>query len=631
MEMSRRKFVAVAGGCAALGLKGLFLGAAEDEREVERAVTLCICGATPGGLAAAISAARHGSTVVVVEPAGQIGGLLTSGLSWSDFRTFESLSGVFQDFADRVEQYYVERYGADSEQVTACFRGTHGEPHVNKRVLEEMLSEHNGIRVVLQHTLADVELSDLSGLERIERVIFTPNTGGGTLKIEAHMFIDATYEGDLLAQAGVDYHVGREGRQQFGESLAGDEQGRADAQVQGYNYRYVLTDMPENRVMCQQPAGYDREDFVGVLQHLGPGGIEETISGGHRGIFRTHLPLLPNRKADVNDTPHAPVRLSMPDINDEYPDGDPATRLRIVGQHGYYHQGLLYFIQNDDQVPKAVQRQARQWGFCKDEFAENNHLPPLLYIREARRMIGQHVFTEHDTQAVEGDIRSPLQRTSIGIGDYTLNCHGTGREGSRYEGRHVGEFYKSTAPFQLPFGMLISTTHANLLVPVACSASHVGFSAIRLEPTWAALGQAAGLAAHLAANKGVPVQEVDVEKLQELLNGDGAKTIYVTDVEPDDPEFAAVQYFGVRGAFHGLRNPAEQDPPQAELIYGQYIKARPWHEAELEKPITASLAQRWLALVSSAVTVPAELNSDRAADSLVTRGAFLKRLYEAIK
>ncbi|MEX2381405.1 MAG: FAD-dependent oxidoreductase [Opitutales bacterium] len=218
----------------------------------------------------------------------------------------------------------------------------------------------------------------------------------------------------------------------------------------------------------------------------------------------------------------------------------------------------------------------------------------------------------------------------MGIGDYTLNCHGTEREGSRYEGRHVGEFYKSTAPFQLPYGMVISKTHANLLSPVACSASHVGFSAIRLEPTWAALGQAAGLAAHLAASRGVPVQEVDVEQLQELLNGDGAKTIYVTDVEPGEPEFAAVQYFGVRGAFHGLRNPAEQDPPQAELIYGQYIKARPWHEAELEKPITPPLARRWLALVPSGVSVPDEMSPDRTTDLSVTRGAFLRRLYETV-
>lgn len=189
MEMTRREFVAVAGGCATLGLKGFSLGVAEGEREAGRTVTVCIYGATPGGLAAAISAASHGSTVVVVEPSGQIGGLLTSGLSWSDFRTFESLSGVFRDFTHRVEEHYIERYGAGSDQVTACFRGTHGEPHVNKQVLEEMLSEHDGIRVVLQQTLADVEESDQSSLRRIERLIFRQSAGGSTLNIKANMYI----------------------------------------------------------------------------------------------------------------------------------------------------------------------------------------------------------------------------------------------------------------------------------------------------------------------------------------------------------------------------------------------------------------------------------------------------------
>ncbi len=202
----------------------------------------------------------------------------------------------------------------------------------------------------------------------------------------------------------------------------------------------------------------------------------------------------------------------MPDINDAYPSGDAQMRAEIVRQHFYYNVGLLYFLQNDAAVPKAIQADAKSWGFCKDEFESTGGMPEQLYIREARRLVGQHVFTENDTRQLSGDARSKLQSDSIACGDYVHNCHGTGRTGTRFDGQHQGEFYKPVPPYQIPYGVIVPTKTANLLIPVACSASHFGFGALRLEPIWCSLGQAAGEAAALAIETSTSVQAVDRSK-----------------------------------------------------------------------------------------------------------------------
>lgn len=556
---------------------------------VEETTDVCVYGATPGGIAAAVSAAKGGRRVTLVEPTSLIGGMMTNGLSYTDFRSFESLSGFFWEFARRVEQHYVKAYGANSEQVKASWRGTHGEPKVNLLIFEQMLAEQK-VRVIKAHTLQSLTTSDWqAGRRRIATATFRHATGA-TLTLAARMFIDGSYEGDLMAMAGESYHVGRESRAQYGEPLAGDAEGQADGQVQGYNFRFVMTKDPANKVMPQAPAGYKREDFVDVLPHFTSGRLKKVFDDGRAGIFRAHLPLLPNGKADVNDTPHAPVRLSMPDINDAYPDGDPATRRHIYLQHHYYNVGLLYFLQNDRAVPEAIRADARAWGWCKDEFTDTAHIPPQLYIREARRMVGQYVFTGNDTKQAEGDARTLLHADSIAMGDYIHNCHGTGRTGTRFNGENTGEFFYSIAPYQIPYGVIVPQKTANLLVPVACSASHFGFSALRLEPIWASLGQAAGWAAALALHEKTSVQQVNVTTLQARLHADHSATIYVSDVPPDAPDFAAVQWFALRGGLHGL---AANNQPKAEFITGQYSKAHPGHTARLDQSLDEALRTRW--------------------------------------
>jgi hypothetical protein len=579
-----------------------------------KAQDVIVYSATPGGIAAAVSAAKGGREVLLIEPTDRIGGLLTSGLSYSDFRSFEALTGFYHDLARRVVEHYTERYGADSAQVRDSFRGVLAEPRVNLRVLEKMIAELPDITVVTGERLLEVETGPYQMGRRSLLSLTTVSASGETTTHRGKFFIDGSYEGDLMAAAGESYHVGRESRAQYGEPMAGDAQGRADGQVQGYNLRLIMTQVEEKKLMAEAPEGYDREDFVGVLQHFESGKLKKVFDSGHHGIYRAHLPLLPNGKTDVNDTPHAPVRLSMPDINDAYPEASHEERQEIIRAHFYYNVGLLHFLQHDDAVPAAIREDARSWGWCRDEFTETGGLPPKLYIREARRMVGQHVFTGNDTTQLPDDARGVLHRDSIAIGDYVHNCHGTGREGTRYEGKHSGEFYKPVPPYQIPSGVIIPQKTVNLLVPVACSASHFGFGALRLEPIWSSLGQAAGWAAHVALDQAVPVQEIDIPRLQSLLHGDRSATIYVSDVPPDHPDFAAVQWFGTLGGLHGL---APADQPKPVPIVGQYTQAHPGHAAGLELLLEKKLRERWQELVP----LEEAISADR-------RGEWIRRAFE---
>lgn len=552
-----------------------------------------VYGATPSGISAAVSAAKGDHSVLLVEPTDRIGGMVTCGLSNTDFRSFESLTGFFFDFSQRVQAHYEQRYGKNSEQAKAAFRGTHGEPSVNLRVLQAMLAEHPTITVVKKHEIARVETSDfVRGRRRIVSASF--RVGEEFRTLTARVFIDASYEGDLMALAGEPYHVGRESRDQYGEPMAGDADGNADGQVQGYNLRLIMTTDKSNMRETPAPDGYNREDFVGVLPVFASSRLKRVFAADRSGIFRAHSPWMPNNKTDMNDTPHAPVRLSMPDINDAYPDGDRETRRRIVQQHYYYNLGLLYFLQNDEAVPPAIREDARRWGFCRDEFEQTGGISPQLYIREARRLVGQHVFTGRDTRQADGDARSILHKDSIAIGDYVHNCHGTGRTGTRYNGKHDGEFYKPIPPYQIPYGVIVPTKSENLLVPVACSASHFGFGALRLEPIWCSLGQAAGRAASLSLHDNVAVQNVNVPKLQRQLHADRSATIYVSDVPPTSPDFAAVQWFGAQGGLHGL---APSGQPRAKHITGQYNEPFPGHAAKLDKRLDKPTSGKWQTLL----------------------------------
>lgn len=543
-----------------------------------------VYGGTPAGIAAAVAAADDGESVVLVEPTSRIGGLVTSGLSHTDFHAREGLTGAYLQFARKVEAHYVSKYGRDSQQVRDCFGGAFAEPHVNLAVFEAMLAERKAIRVVTRTRLDKVEHHGGA----IKSVTFMMSDGM-PLVCTADVFIDASYEGNLMAGAGVPYRVGREGREEYGESLAPE---KADKQVQAYNFRFIMTTEPRNRIAPKAPQGYRREDFEPVLGILKGGKVKSVFGYPSECIFKAQTPPLPNGKYDINDVSKAAIRLSLPGRNLGWPDGTLADRELILAEHLRDQVGLLYFLQNDEAVPKKFRDEAREWGWCKDEFEDTGHLPPQLYVREARRMTGVSVFTQKDSEPAGNDARAVLHTDAIAVGEYGNNCHGTGHDGPRFGGKHTGEFYHPTPPYQIPYGVIVPKEVTNLLVPGAASSSHVGFCALRLEPIWMSLGQAAGHAAHLARAEKGPVQKVPVGRLQRRLHKAGSATVYVNDVPPDHPDFAVVQAVGTAGGFHGLFG-TPQSGPRGEVIHGQYTKGYPNHSADLDELLTPDLAARW--------------------------------------
>lgn len=576
-----------------------------------------VYGATPAGITAALAAADDGSSVLLVESTGRIGGLLTAGLSHTDFHAFDGLTGTYLDFTQRVERHYAGTYGKDSPQVKDSFRGTFGEPSVNLKVLEAMLAERRGVIVERGARLVAVATAD--GGRRIVSARFA-RTDGTEFVAPAAMFVDGTYEGDLMAAAGVPWRVGREGKDEYGESRAPE---KPDGQVQAYNFRFVMTREPGNRVTVQPPPDYDRAVFLDVLDVIKEGKLKSVFGYPSGCAFKAQVPPLPNGKYDINDVSGAAIRLSLPGVNTAWPDGDEQARSRVFAAHLRDQWGLLYFLQNDDAVPRALRDEAREWGWCKDEFADTNHLPPRLYVREARRMEGMEVFSERDSAAEPGDARAVLHRDAIAFGEYGNNCHGTGHEGPRFGGRHTGEFYAVTPPYQIPYGVIVPQVVENLLVPGAVSASHVGFCALRLEPIWASLGQASGHAAHLARVGKLPVQKVEVKRLQARLHRAGAGTMYFSDVLPGHVDFAAVQWWGTAGGFHGLL-PAPPGGPRGKHIVGQYHESHPHHAAQLGQVLDAALAERWAALARE-LKLPAEKLP--VADGTLTRGEWVRTAF----
>ena len=575
---------------------------------------ICIYGATPGGVSAALAAAKSGSSVLLVEPTAHLGGLLTSGLSHTDYHTAESLTGCFLDFSRRVKAHYVAAYGADSAQVKACHDGVFGEPRVNRLVLEAMLADQPGITVRRNLPLGSVQME----ARRITSVRF--GEGDAALQVRARVFIDASYEGDLMAAARVKFHVGREGRDQYGESLAPE---KGDGELQAYNFRFCATDDPANRVPIRAPKGYRREDFLDVLPILEPGKIR-TVYGYPSGcIVKAHLPALPNRKYDLNDVSHGLVRLSMPGANLGWPEGDAATRQAIFDEHLRYNVGLLYFLANDPAVPAKFREPAAEWGWCRDEFTDTGHLPPQLYVREARRMVGRHVYVQQDSEHAPGDARAKLFKDAIAMGDYGNNCHGTNHEGPLIGGKHGGELYNPVPPYQVPYGVLVPNEVDNLLVPVAASSSHVGFCALRLEPIWMSLGQAAGHAASMAARDGSGVAAVPVAELQRRLHAEGAATIYTSDVPPGHAQFLAVQWWGTAGGLHGIEPMPAKPGQRGRNLHGQYFEANPGHEVGLSMSLEPALRTRWLDLAR-------ELGAEIGALSVArTRGEFIAAAFAA--
>jgi hypothetical protein len=539
-----------------------------------------ILGATPGGIAAAIAAARLGHRVLVLERSSHIGGLPANGLGITDIQTREATGGVFKEFIQRIKVHYVSTYGNDSQQVADCSDGYRFEPHIAEAAIESMVAETPGIEVLRRRQFdADAANVTIRSNRLREACVINLETGT-TESYGADVFVDATYEGDLAAAAGAPYRVGREGRDEYGEPCAGrvywswdsgelleGSTGEADRAVQAYNYRFCLTKDPALRVPIIRPKDYRRDDYVSIKRDVADGRLQHGIYRYPRAACAKPVPI-PNGKFDTNDHPKALISTDLPEENWSYPEADWAWRDRFAQRLREYELGLIWFCQHDSSLPEGFRKDALEWGLAGDEYVDNNFFPRQLYVREGRRIMGEYLFTALDCippldvpkaldilagrdEPSENE-RPPHHADSITAAHYPLDSHACRK---REPGRTQLDGYfalgRITRPYQVPYRVIIPKRVEGLLTPVPCSATHLGFGTLRMEPCWMALGQAAGVAAHLAASNDTVPRGVSVEKLQSILIEQRAVLTFLRDVPADHPSFAALQWAALKGLFPG--------------------------------------------------------------------------------
>ena len=536
------------------------LQAAETASVAEPIRDVVIYGGTSGAVVAAVRAAMLGASVVVVSPDAHLGGLSSGGLGYTDSGNTRAIGGLARDFYRRVWQHYQspeawkwqprESFAGLGQGVNKTDVGDNSmwlfEPHVAEQIFDAWLEEHR-IEVV-RGALLDREKGVEHGPRgeagagpRIVAITTLAGPAGPARRFAGKVFIDATYEGDLMAAAGVNYHVGREANSVYGEEWNGNQvgilhhkhywampvdpfkepgnpasgllplvsadppgtRGEGDARVQAYCFRMCLTNHPDNRVPIAKPAGYD----PGTYELLA-----RTFAAGWREVFRK-FDAIPNRKTDTNN--HGPFSFDHIGANYDYPEASYERRREIIADHQRYQLGLLWFLTHDDRVPADIRTTMQTWGLPKDEYGGNGHWSPQLYIREARRMLGDDVLTEHECLGAR-DVKKP-----IGMGSYMLDSHNVRRyvtpAGTVQNEGDIGVHPKQ--PYQIGYGSLVPKRAecTNLLVPVCLSASHIAYGSARMEPVFMLLGDAAANAAVLAARAGSAVQDVDYPSLRGLL------------------------------------------------------------------------------------------------------------------
>lgn len=537
----------------------------EGGRATRSEFDVVVAGATPGGIAAALAVARLGHTVALVSPSAWLGGMMTGGLSRTDFGSMKSSGGVFQEFVDRVSKYYAATYGAGSAQAKASRGGYYFEPRVAKWVFHQMLAEQPLITVLLDHHSSGAEKKDgrMSELYVLDRPRMIRKT------LAARVFIDATYEGDLAAQAGARYRIGRESRGEFGEEHAGEmfwepvsrtirfASGAGDRRVQAYNFRLCLSRDPSNRRPFPPPRAYDRGRYTSLLPDIASGRVKSLEQ------VMSILPL-PNDKWDANNHPLGNPSTDLIGGADAYPEADLWARAGIAQAHVQHILGLLYFVQHDPEVPEKFRQEALRWGLAADEFVDNDNFPTQLYVREGRRIVGSQLFTENDARSGDPDLRPNFHPDSIAVADYPIDSHATHWERN---GLLEGFFYLAgaqTQPSQVPYGVMTPPGAEDVLVSVCVSSTHIGYGTLRLEPVFMSLGTAAGVAAHLALSEDVPPSQLPVADLQRSLLAQKQVICVFHDVPLDHPRWAAMQYFGARGFF-----PSYQARPDAAVTQGE--------------------------------------------------------------
>ena len=513
---------------------------------------IVVYGGTSGAVTTAVQAAEMGMSVIVVSPDRHLGGMSSSGLGFTDTGNKEVIGGLARKFYQMIFDHYStdeawkwqkrSEYGnrgqgnpaIDGEKRTMWIF----EPHVAEAAFEKLIS--NPKITLFREELLERE----NGVEEREGKIMSITTLSGK-KIKGKVFVDATYEGDLMASAGVSYTVGREANSVYGESwngvqkgvfhhghwfkdkidpykIPGDpasgllpriyegdpgENGSGDSKVQAYCFRMCLTRLPENRLPITKPDGYDSTQYELLVR----------VADTRWNEFFAKYDAIPNNKTDVNN--HGPFSYDNIGMNWDYPDASYERRREIIAEHTLYQKGLLYFMMTDSRLPEKVRETMSEWGYSKDEFADNSYWPYNIYVREARRMRGEYVMTETDVLG-KRDVPRP-----VGMGSYTMDSHNVQRyvtpEGFVQNEGDLG--VRPDKPYQIDLGSLLPVREEceNLLVPVCVSSSHIAFGSIRMEPVFMILGQSAGTLASMAVKAHKTIYDISYEDLREQLIKDG--------------------------------------------------------------------------------------------------------------
>ncbi len=531
-----------------------------------------IVGGTPAGIMAGISVAKAGRRAVILERTGYIGGLPANGLGATDIHTRGATGGLFLEFVGRVKQHYSDTYGADSQQVIDCSGGYRFEPHVAEMILHQMIAVQGDLLEVRTMRQFNHEPSNaIKDGDALSAIKIINRESGAEEIYRAQVFVDATYEGDLAAAAGAPYMLGREGADEYGEPCAGkfyqrwdapvDEYystGQADNAIQSYNYRLPLTTVESNMTRIEKPPMYNRDEYVSLIDDVrlnrfaGPPKPMEFDGIG----AITNMVRLPNDKVDGNNQHAAFISTDLPEENWPYPTASWDWRDRFAQRLRDYILGLFYFAQNDPELPADFRERCNRWGLARDEFSDNGNFPRQIYVREGRRIRGEYLFTAHDALSKRG---ARAHMTSITASHYALDSHACLK---REEGRpHTdGIFTYPTSPYCVPYGVIVPLAVENLLIPTPASGTHIGFSTLRMEPCWMALGEAAGIAINVGIDGRTSVRDANVVELQRRLLRAGAVLTYYEDAAPGDKHYEALQFFALRG-FLGDSYQANLDQP----------------------------------------------------------------------
>lgn len=490
-------------------------------------VDICIYGGTASGVMAAYSAKKMGKSVLLIEPGKYLGGMTTGGLGSTDIGNKQAVTGLAHLFYCRIGEHYnkPEQWTFPPSVATATIN----------RFVKEADIEVAYCKRITSALVADTKILDITLEDSCEPV------AKSGLRVKAKQFIDCTYEGDLMAKAGVSYFVGREANEEYGETLNGvqlskwhqfpdgvdpyikegdstsglcwgiqtnrlDKTGHADKLIQAYNFRLCLTDVKENQRPFEKPAGYDPSKYELLAR------ATRKMDLHIDNYLLINWGLMPENKYDVNN--RGPLSTDMIGMNYAYPEGDYETRERIWQEHVAYTKGLLYFLTHDEQVPEELRKQVQQFGWAKDEFTDNDNFPTQLYVREARRLNGEYVMTEKNCQGTE------VVEDGVGMGAYGMDSHNCQRIVTNGMVKNEGDVQvHGFSPYPIAYRSITPkrTECTNLLVPVCVSSTHIAFGSIRMEPVFMVLGQSAAMAAAMAINDNVQVQDVNITELRRIL------------------------------------------------------------------------------------------------------------------